>query len=227
MKRKTKKRIAREAELAKREAAGDFRHLQDRKGRFKDGHAPLPQPTLPSIRLGDDDLYNDSKSEVSGGTSSRYGSTRRHRGPDNGGAPAYPYGNDVYGAYPPGMPAMPDMPYMDPATQEQYGMYGNAGMKLHNESLTSFNDEKASIASRDPLMQREYYGQDSRALYAHSRKGSRDALSDYNGAANTSEVSLRAPSYRTREDDDPNAAAYDGTQGEYVSVSIRACAERS
>lgn len=73
MKRKTRKRLAKEAAIARKEAMGDFSHLKDKKGQYK--AAPLPQPTLPKIGL--DDLMNDSKSELGGPTA-------------NGGAYAYP-----------------------------------------------------------------------------------------------------------------------------------------
>ncbi|GAA5995746.1 hypothetical protein JCM5350_005892 [Sporobolomyces pararoseus] len=60
MKRKNRKRLAKEAEIARKEARGDFSHLKDRKtGKIRG--APLPQPTLPKIGLYDD-LYSDSGS---------------------------------------------------------------------------------------------------------------------------------------------------------------------
>ena len=186
MKRKTKKRIAREADLAKREAAGDFRHLQDKQGRFKDGRAPLAQPTLPSIDLADEELYGDGKSDAA---SSNY------HGNSKGGPAGGPYG------YPP-MPSIPDLAYAgfpdsnysqpryqlndtnnDSAydlSQQNYPYPSN--MRLPSESFVSLvNDDKASIRSKDPL------------LYAEL--GMR-------GQAAQSEVSLnRAPSYKTQEDE--------------------------
>lgn len=252
MKRKTKKRLAREAELAKREAAGDFRHLQDKRGRFREGHAPLPQPTLPTISLADDELYGDTKSEVSGGAS-RYGSQRRGTGRDGPAGGNYAYQNDAYNVYPP-VPSMPDMPfgsagYADPAMQAHYAQYQQhhgpggdmtgVGMNMGNDSFASisaYNDDKASIVSRDPLLHPQQYmggahypyGYDphgqQRGFYPHSRKGSRDALSDI-GGPNASDVSLtKAPSYRTREDDDPHAGyapddAYGGQQDIYTGYA--------
>ncbi|KAK4046883.1 Potassium transporter [Microbotryomycetes sp. JL201] len=66
MKRKTRKRLAKEAEIARKEAKGDFSHLMDKKtGRMKG--APLPQPTLPQIGLHEDryELYsNYNESDV-------------------------------------------------------------------------------------------------------------------------------------------------------------------
>ncbi|GAA6063820.1 hypothetical protein JCM10212_002577 [Sporobolomyces blumeae] len=61
MKRKNRKRLAKEAEIARKEARGDFSHLKDRKTGKMRG-APLPQPTLPKIGLADDDLYSEAGS---------------------------------------------------------------------------------------------------------------------------------------------------------------------
>lgn len=54
MKRRNRRRLAREADIARREARGDFSHLKDKTGRMV--RAPRPQPTLPSVS---DDLYLD------------------------------------------------------------------------------------------------------------------------------------------------------------------------
>ncbi|WAQ83556.1 hypothetical protein PtA15_4A4 [Puccinia triticina] len=62
MKRKHRKRLAKEAALMRKEAMGDYSHLKDKKGQFK--AAPLPQPTLP--RVGLHELINDTKSERTG-----------------------------------------------------------------------------------------------------------------------------------------------------------------
>ncbi|CAH7675380.1 hypothetical protein BY996DRAFT_6686503 [Phakopsora pachyrhizi] len=72
MKRKNRKRLAKEAALMRKEAMGDYSHLKDKKGQFK--AAPLPQPTLPKI--GFEDLMSDSKSERGGAPSIRGGIPR-------------------------------------------------------------------------------------------------------------------------------------------------------
>ncbi|GAA5885920.1 hypothetical protein JCM3774_003776 [Rhodotorula dairenensis] len=54
MKRKNRRRLAREADIARREARGDFAHLKDKTGRMV--RPPCPQPTLPNVS---DDLYLD------------------------------------------------------------------------------------------------------------------------------------------------------------------------
>ncbi|GAA6058278.1 hypothetical protein JCM3770_002888 [Rhodotorula araucariae] len=82
MKRKNRRRLAKEAELARREAAGDFRHLKDKKTGKLVG-APRPQPTLPKVGIADGDLYSET------------GSVRgeKHAYPPHAGvvAPALPY----------------------------------------------------------------------------------------------------------------------------------------
>jgi len=53
IKRRNKQRLAKAAALAKKEAAGDYSHLKNKKGELI--AKPLPQPTLPNISLDDDD----------------------------------------------------------------------------------------------------------------------------------------------------------------------------
>lgn len=58
---KKKQRLAKVAEIARKEAAGDFSHLMNKKGEMV-GSA-IPQPTLPTVDL---DLLNDDKPTKSG-----------------------------------------------------------------------------------------------------------------------------------------------------------------
>lgn len=53
IKRRNKQRLAKAAALAKKEAAGDYSHLKNKKGEMI--AKPLPQPTLPNVSLDDDD----------------------------------------------------------------------------------------------------------------------------------------------------------------------------
>lgn len=195
MKRKTKKRLAREAEFAKREAAGDYRHLQDKKGRFKDGQAPLPQPTLPTIDLNDDELYGEGKSEVG---SKRANSQKSAGGFGYGYPPppsmpdlSYAAGkgyNDPYGQYP--RYQLSDAKAQDSSYslasqgQQAYPYPSQTSLNLpNNDSFVSLNDDKMSIRSRDPL------------VGARSMRGM--------DAADTSQLSLNdAPSYHTHPDED-------------------------
>ncbi|PLW12749.1 hypothetical protein PCANC_17701 [Puccinia coronata f. sp. avenae] len=66
MKRKNRKRLAKEAALMRKEAMGDYSHLKDKKGHFK--AAPLPQPTLPDVGI--HELISDNRSERGGAAGS-------------------------------------------------------------------------------------------------------------------------------------------------------------
>lgn len=59
IKRKKKERLADAARLAQKEAMGDYSHLKNKKGEIVG--KPLPQPTLPSLNLDDDEEFNGSK----------------------------------------------------------------------------------------------------------------------------------------------------------------------
>lgn len=204
MKRKTKKRLAREAEFAKREAAGDYRHLQDKKGRFKDGQAPLPQPTLPTIDLNDDELYGEGKSDV--GSMNKRANSQKSAGGMGYGYPPAPslsdlsYGggkgyNDPYGQYPryqlsDGMALDSQQSLASYAQQYPYPSQSSLNM-LNNDSMVSFNDDKMSIRSRDPLVP--------------ARNNSRSGTD----IADTSQLSLNdAPSYHTNPEEDHYAYAH-------------------
>ncbi|POV99764.1 hypothetical protein PSHT_13386 [Puccinia striiformis] len=101
MKRKNRKRLAKEAALMRKEAMGDYSHLKDKKGQFK--AAPLPQPTLPQIGL--HELMSDSKSERTG-----VGAGSIRNGPARNPAQhAYPptLGHHYPASNPPGINAYP------------------------------------------------------------------------------------------------------------------------
>lgn len=120
IKRKNKQRLAKAAALAKKEAAGDFSHLKNKKGVMI--AQPLPQPTLPNVCLEDDD---DA-------------SSMRTRGPAPStftGQSDYYYGDrKEYGLeYPPS-----DYPPM-PAYNQQYGH----GDPYFNPSVPTLHDEQA------------------------------------------------------------------------------------
>lgn len=92
MKRKTRKRLAKEAAIMRKEAMGDFSHLKDKKTGKMRG-APMPQPTLPQIGL--DDLMDDGKSE--------YGGSRTGVGAGPGAygyPPTLPYSNSAHALHP-------------------------------------------------------------------------------------------------------------------------------
>lgn len=111
LKRKTRQRIQRQAQLAQREARGDFSHLKNRKGELV--RNPVPQPTLPNLEITEFDEYSSTRRAKSNYASSYTTSTTK---------------NDGYGAYP-GFPpdlngSTPDYPPPMPL-YDQYG-HGSA-----------------------------------------------------------------------------------------------------
>ncbi|KAI0750915.1 hypothetical protein C8Q80DRAFT_1217821 [Daedaleopsis nitida] len=96
IKRRNKQRLAKAAALAKKEAAGDFSHLKNKKGEFI--AKPLPQPTLPNVSVDDND--DTASMRTRGPAPSTYTGTdyySDYKGPSD-------YGND----YPPlDYPPMP------------------------------------------------------------------------------------------------------------------------
>lgn len=115
VKRKQKERLAQAARLARKEAAGDFSHLKNKKGEI----VSLPQPTLPDIKL-DDDEFDDGASTI------------RTRAP---GTNDYYYNDykNAYGDFPPPMPAY---------KQDAYGGGGYA------QSIHSTDDGAAYYAEQ-------------------------------------------------------------------------------
>jgi len=99
VKRKNKERLAKFHKDARKEAAGDFSHLKNKKGELV--HNPLPQPTLPNVQI-DDDEFDDSKSRIPPST---YAQSDYYYNSDHKST----YSND----YPPPMPGYNN--------QQQYG----------------------------------------------------------------------------------------------------------
>jgi len=110
--------MARAASLARKEAAGDFSHLKNKKGEFT--QQPLPQPTLPNVSL-EDDSFNDGMSmrsrEPAGSTlaGDHYYADNKSAVVDYPIMPAYnqPYShhqdpNNAYAHYNPSAPSLPD-----------------------------------------------------------------------------------------------------------------------
>jgi len=64
LKKKARERVKKQADLAKKEAAGDFSHIKNKKGGLP--VAAVVQPTLPSVMLDDDDILNKPKQDIYG-----------------------------------------------------------------------------------------------------------------------------------------------------------------
>jgi len=104
VKKKTKERLQKNAALARKEAAGDFSHLRNKKGEFMT--KPLPQPTLPNISLDDDDVTFKGTDNWKADYKSEYQQSLH----SNGGPPDY-------GDY----PQMPMYPYQNPGAYSNFG----------------------------------------------------------------------------------------------------------
>jgi hypothetical protein len=132
IKRKNKQRLAKQAALAKKEAAGDFSHLKDKQGRIN----VLPQPTLPSVSLDDDES-----------------DLRRQRNPY---APPVNWQSDYkseyassfqpdYPDYPPPMPEY--QPYSHLQPQGAYAAYGRSVGTLPQEEMYDRFDAESDYGS--------------------------------------------------------------------------------
>lgn len=128
---KKKQRLAKVAEIARKEAAGDFSHLMNKKGEMI-GQA-IPQPTLPTVDI---DLLNDEK-PVKGAPMQRNNSVRSSVGPNGNGAGGY-YGNAAVPGYAsPGFgpshfygvnaPSTHSLGYDKPEYASTANLVGNAG----------------------------------------------------------------------------------------------------
>ena len=122
MKRKKKERLAQAAALAKKEAAGDYSHLKNKKGEIVG--AVLPQPTLPNITL-DDDEFSDSTSARTRVNPSTYTTSND-----------YYYNSDYKNTY--ANPA--DYPAMPPYNQQQYDYKSQEG---YASSVQTGGDERS------------------------------------------------------------------------------------
>lgn len=113
MKRRKEQRRRRAEELAKKEAAGDFSHLKNKKGEIVG--RPQPQPTLPVLSVDDD--FNDV-------------SSIKPRGPP-GGLDGY-YGDQK---------SIVDYPIM-PAYNQPYSHHQAPGYPQYNPSVPTVYDDR-------------------------------------------------------------------------------------
>ncbi|KAI5476019.1 hypothetical protein MNV49_000491 [Pseudohyphozyma bogoriensis] len=186
MRRKTRKRLAKEAEIARKEAAGDYSHLRDKKT-GKMIAAPLPQPTLPKIGLRDDDLYAGSDAGSVHG-SQRTGSQR--------GGYGYPPARGIGpGSYVPTGFGMAGAP-VGRQQQQPSGLARTAYPYNGSEPDFSRHEYAESVNSLDG-----FAGRGAAMGYADSREN----LAAWNGSGDLGRPELarggtmmsRAPSYRS------------------------------
>jgi hypothetical protein len=114
MNRRKKERQRRAEELAKREAAGDYSHLKNKKGEIVG--KPQPQPTLPALSV--DDNFDDMAS------------VKKHRGPG---------GFDGY--YSDQKSSIVDYP-TTPAYNQPYSHHQAPGYPQYNASVPNVYDDR-------------------------------------------------------------------------------------
>ncbi|KAF8528762.1 hypothetical protein BU17DRAFT_37819 [Hysterangium stoloniferum] len=126
IKRKNKQRLAKEALLAKKEAAGDFSHLKNKQGKIVG--TVLPQPTLPSVSLDDADHLNMAMRRGPYASSTPAPSWQSdYKNPSD-------YGSTLAPEYPDYPPPMPEyQPYTHLHPQSAYPSYGQSVGSLPQE----------------------------------------------------------------------------------------------
>jgi len=132
VKRKNKQRLQKTAALMRKEAAGDFSHLKNKKGELV--AAPLPQPTLPDVQLDDD--YSSVTTKYSN-TNNQYWQSDYKDAPD----------------YPP-----VDYPPM-PAYQQSAGYYGPSSTELGspgNDSESIYSSRTGLARGATPVARSDY-----------------------------------------------------------------------
>lgn len=203
IRRKNKQRLAKEAARAKKEAAGDFSHLKNKKGQFV--AQPLPQPTLPNVSLDDDDGAGSTPAR--GPTPGAYGATGdfyggKEYGLDYPPMPAYnqPYavGNDAFHQYNPSVGTLPEDQHYD---DNDYG--STANLTLGAAPIGYPDDQRA--AGNDIFAPRPMHGaQEHSQLYAYNAG---DPHAAYRGPSPVSGTAKRGPSPVSSHE-----LAYDDTQ---------------
>ncbi|KAF9514237.1 hypothetical protein BS47DRAFT_1372350 [Hydnum rufescens UP504] len=118
MKRKNRQRIAKQAQLAQKEARGDFSHLKNKKGELL--RNPAPQPTLPQVSIDDDDQASLGPHRGAGGKAGYAPSHATSSAKDD---PYYASSN--YPDYPPSLhSALPEYPPPMPLYEQNPHHYG-------------------------------------------------------------------------------------------------------
>lgn len=133
--RRNKQRQVKAAELAKKEAAGDYSHLKNKKGELV--AKPLPQPTLPNLSV-DDDLDDSSSMRTRGTAPSTYTTQSDYYSEHKGGYLA---------DYPP-MPAY-NQPYSHHQAPGGYPNYNASVPTIHDDNQL-YEDETGSTAHLAP-----------------------------------------------------------------------------
>jgi len=139
IKRRNKQRLAKAAALAKKEAAGDFSHLRNKKGDIIG--QPLPQPTLPKVFL-DDEEFDNKSTRTRGPAPSTYTAASSEYYNDR---KDYPAAVD----YPP-MPAYNQSYPQQYASNDPYHHQPNPSVGSIGEHGTVYDDDYGSTAHLAP-----------------------------------------------------------------------------
>jgi len=154
--RRNKQRMAKAAEQAKKEAAGDFSHLKNKKGELV--AKPLPQPTLPNLSVDDD--FDDS-------------SSIRTRGPPPSNYTAQTQSDFYYpdnkGGYPADYPPMPgyNQPYSHHQAPGSYANYNHSQQNVYDDN--QFYEEEAGSTAHLALAAAPFaHSNDHHASYGYA-----------------------------------------------------------
>ncbi|SJX61343.1 uncharacterized protein SRS1_10335 [Sporisorium reilianum f. sp. reilianum] len=236
---KKKQRLAKVAEIARKEAAGDFSHLMNKKGEMI-GQA-IPQPTLPTVDI---DLLNDEKPLKSAPlqrNNSVGSSTALHGAP-----PAGYYGNaGVPGYQSPGFgpshfyglnaPSIHSLGYGDnkaeyACTSNLVANAGPAGGDFANANFDAMADRMGPIGTSPMLFAQRVGGIPDRtspappsmaAPYSAQASGQRSLLDASNGGMSQHAGAMRE-SYEMhgRQSPYPDAHAQQQTESPYTSRGL-------
>ena len=135
MKKKQKDRRREAAELAKKEARGDYSHLKNKKGELI--AKPLPQPTLPKLSVDDDDTSSVA-TRVPPSNASTYNYSQD-----------YFYSADKSTDFPPMPPYNPSSHHPAPGAPTFHPSFGHED-QYNYPSPRPYDDDADSIAKLGP-----------------------------------------------------------------------------
>ncbi|THH06698.1 hypothetical protein EW145_g3916 [Phellinidium pouzarii] len=177
VKRKNKERLAQAAKLAKKEAAGDFSHLKNKKGEMI--HNPLPQPTLPDIKLDDEDLDDGTsiRTRVPAGSDYHYGADYKKTYATDF-PPPMPLYNQQYGVYAGSVHSAAEDP--SPYYGEQFDSHTNLAAAAAPIAGQGTNRSSSPMANPHSATYNGGYGQDAHnGGYGYEGQNGYDAQSGY------------------------------------------------
>lgn len=180
IKRRNKQRLAKAAALAKKEAAGDYSHLKNKKGELI--AKPLPQPTLPNVSIDDD---RDDVASI------------RTRGPP----PSTLTGQSdyYYADYKAPVDYGVDYPPMPAYAQTGYHQYNGSIGTLPDSPQVPYEDEYAASQVHLSSAAAPFGQTDDHASMQHSAYGGYDSYDPYRSPGGVPDYRSpsAAPDYRS------------------------------